>query len=225
MKGYFLAMACTGAGLSALALVYLALLPLLGKRYGPRGLYRVWVVVLAGLLFYNLASAKKRSADPAPAQVIADGVEELAANAEAARLWGDDEQLEGGVGLGRASLLVVEGQSGPLHDARHLQVHGARGVWNQRCLALRRGATLVPQVRTRDLTVLLGKQGGAKEGAAALGNERPCGVAQVVAELHRCRKLTGLAGEVGEPRPGDKLDKGVEVSLLKGAQREFPDVL
>ena len=38
MKSYFLAMACTGAGLSALALVYLALLPLLGKRYGPRGL-------------------------------------------------------------------------------------------------------------------------------------------------------------------------------------------
>ena len=50
MKSYFLAMVCTGAGLSALALVYLALLPLLGKRYGPRGLYRVWVVVLAGLL-------------------------------------------------------------------------------------------------------------------------------------------------------------------------------
>jgi hypothetical protein len=40
MKSYFLAMVCTGAGLSALALVYLALLPLLGKRYGPRGLYR-----------------------------------------------------------------------------------------------------------------------------------------------------------------------------------------
>ena len=58
MKSYFLAMACTGAGLSALALVYLALLPLLGKRYGPRGLYRVWVVVLAGLLipFSLLAS-------------------------------------------------------------------------------------------------------------------------------------------------------------------------
>ena len=49
MKSCFLAMVCTGAGLSALALVYLALLPLLGKRYGPRGLYRVWVVVLAGL--------------------------------------------------------------------------------------------------------------------------------------------------------------------------------
>ena len=58
MKSYFLAMACTGAGLSALALVYLALLPLLGKRYGPRGLYRVWVVVLAGLMipFSLLAS-------------------------------------------------------------------------------------------------------------------------------------------------------------------------
>lgn len=58
MKSYFLAMVCTGAGLSALALVYLALLPLLGKRYGPRGLYRVWVVVLAGLLipFSLLAS-------------------------------------------------------------------------------------------------------------------------------------------------------------------------
>ena len=47
MKSYFLAMVCTGAGLSALALGYLALLPLLGRRYGPRGLYRVWVVVLA----------------------------------------------------------------------------------------------------------------------------------------------------------------------------------
>lgn len=58
MKSYFLAMACTGAGLSALALVYLALLPLLGKRYRPARLYRVWVVVLAGLLipFSLLAS-------------------------------------------------------------------------------------------------------------------------------------------------------------------------
>ena len=58
MKTYFLAMACTGMGLSVLALCYLALLPLLGRRYGPRGLYRVWVVVLAGLLipFSLLAS-------------------------------------------------------------------------------------------------------------------------------------------------------------------------
>lgn len=58
MKSYFLAMVCTGAGLSVLSLVYLALLPLLGRRYGPRGLYRVWVVVLAGLLipFSLLAS-------------------------------------------------------------------------------------------------------------------------------------------------------------------------
>lgn len=58
MKSYFLAMACTGAGLSVLSLVYLALLPLLRRRYGPRGLYRVWVVVLAGLLipFSLLAS-------------------------------------------------------------------------------------------------------------------------------------------------------------------------
>ena len=39
-------MVCTGAGLSVLSLVYLALLPLLGRRYGPRGLYRMWVVVL-----------------------------------------------------------------------------------------------------------------------------------------------------------------------------------
>ena len=58
MKSYFLAMVCTGAGLSVLSLVYLALLPLLRRRYGPRGLYRVWVVVLAGLLipFSLLAS-------------------------------------------------------------------------------------------------------------------------------------------------------------------------
>ena len=32
MKSYFLAMVCTGAGLSALALVYLALLPLLRHK-------------------------------------------------------------------------------------------------------------------------------------------------------------------------------------------------
>lgn len=37
MKSYFLAMTCTGAGLSALALGYLALLPLLGRRYGRAG--------------------------------------------------------------------------------------------------------------------------------------------------------------------------------------------
>ena len=35
MKSYFLAMVCTGAGLSVLSLVYLALLPLLRRR-APR---------------------------------------------------------------------------------------------------------------------------------------------------------------------------------------------
>ena len=50
MKSWFLTMACTGAGLSVLALAYLALLPLLRRRYGPRGLYRVWLVLLVGLL-------------------------------------------------------------------------------------------------------------------------------------------------------------------------------
>ena len=49
MKSWFLTMACTGAGLSVLALAYLALLPLLRRRYGPRGLYRVWLVLLVGL--------------------------------------------------------------------------------------------------------------------------------------------------------------------------------
>ena len=50
VKSYWMAMLSTGLGLSALVLAYLAALPLLQRRYGPRGLYRVWLVLLAGLL-------------------------------------------------------------------------------------------------------------------------------------------------------------------------------
>jgi beta-lactamase regulating signal transducer with metallopeptidase domain len=50
MQSFVIALLTCSVAMSALALLYLALTPLLAKRYSARGRYYAWLIILIGLI-------------------------------------------------------------------------------------------------------------------------------------------------------------------------------
>ncbi len=128
MRGYCIAMLSTGAGLTVLILVYLALLPALEKRYSPRGLYGAWVALAVGLLIpFTLLFSRPALKVTLPTALSRPVVENTAAEAsmDGTLSLPDEARIAQAAGAGSVSLA---GRRAPgLVAGAVLEMAGGRG--------------------------------------------------------------------------------------------------